>query len=229
MKKWIQLLAIVTIVNCFASDWEKASFVVRDYTHLYKMKGFDKNLLSMHFQLYAGYVKNTNKIMQDLEVLNQQRNTRTLEYGALKRMLSWEYDGMRLHELYFDNLGGNGEIKSKSGLYKQLTIDFGSFENWKQDFIATGMIKGIGWAILYYDHHTKKMVNAWINEHDLGHLSGNEPILVMDVFEHAYITQYGLNREEYIKAFFANIDWDECGERFEQANTVPYIMKASTP
>jgi Fe-Mn family superoxide dismutase len=76
------------------------------------------------------------------------------------------------------------------------------------------MMRGIGWVILYLDCQTGKLFNTWINEHDLGHLSGGEPLLVMDVFEHAYITQYGLERDKYIQAFFENVDWSVVSQRY---------------
>lgn len=188
-------------------------FEVKDYSHLIGMKGFDKNLLEMHFKLYSGYVKSATAMQVDLA---RMAGERSLEYGAFKHMYGWEYDGMRLHELYFDNLGGDGTVDEKSALFAQIEKDYGSFEKWKKDFIATGMIRGIGWSILYFDAESDMLTNAWVNEHDLGHLAGNQPILVMDVFEHAYMPQYGLDRAAYIEAFFANINWKEVESRLLQ-------------
>ncbi|MCI5052664.1 MAG: Fe-Mn family superoxide dismutase [Simkaniaceae bacterium] len=195
----------------------KESFKAKDYDHLLTMPGFTKELLQMHFKLYAGYVKATNTIGDLLTEFAARSDYRSPEYGSLKRMYGWEYDGMRLHEYYFDNLGGNGSLNSKTPLYRQIIQDFGSFEKWKADFVGTGMMRGIGWAILYFDGKSGALTNAWINEHDLGHLAGNAPILVMDVFEHAYITEYGLDRAKYIDAFFKNIDWEVCIQRFKDA------------
>ena len=196
-------------VLCFSSLF---AFTAKDYTHLYGMRGFDKNLLSMHFTLYNGYVKTATTMQAGLA---KMAGDRSLEYGAFKKMYGWEYDGMVLHEYYFENLGGKGKPDKKSPLYRQILKDFTSFDAWKKDFIATGMIRGIGWAILYFDAKNGMLTNAWINEHDLGHLAGNTPILVMDVFEHAYMPQYGLKREEYIEAFFENIDWNQVESRFQ--------------
>lgn len=189
------------------------------------MKGFDRNLITMHLTLYAGYVKNTNLLINQISGLDNSGKDRSLEYGALKRIFSFEFDGMALHELYFENLGGTSPLSTKGGLYHQIRNDYGSYENWKKDFVATGLIKGIGWVILAYDHKTKKLFNTWINEHNLGHLSGTEPLLVMDVWEHAYITQYGLDRGKYIDVFFENIDWEAVETRFHKANASPYIVK----
>jgi Fe-Mn family superoxide dismutase len=188
-----------------------ADYQPKDYNHLLGMPGFSDALLKMHFQLYQGYVKNTNLLVFKLSDPALQK---TYEYGALKRRFAWEFDGMRLHELYFDNLGGKDTLNTSSPLYLQIIRDFESYDAWKTDFIATGGMRGIGWAILYFDPVSGKLFNTWINEHDLGHLAGGIPIVVMDVFEHAYMPQYGLNRNAYIDAFFANIQWKVCAERY---------------
>ena len=94
-----------------------------------------------------------------------------------------------------------------TNFYKKIVDDFGSYENWEKDFRAVGSMRGIGWAVLYYDGKGDQLVNAWINEHDVGHLSGASPMLVMDVFEHAFMIDYGLKRADYIEAFFKAIDW----------------------
>ncbi len=194
-----------------------SEYMPKDYSYLYGMQGFDDALLKMHFQLYQGYVKNTNLLLARLKELEIQDKDRTYDYGALKRRLGWEFDGMRLHELYFDNLGGEGPPDRSDPLFQRILKDFGSYEAWKKSFISTGMIRGIGWTILYADPVSGRLMNTWINEHDLGHLAGGAPLLVMDVFEHAYITQYGLDRVQYITAFFDNIDWKKSCKRYSQA------------
>jgi Fe-Mn family superoxide dismutase len=121
---------------------------------------------------------------------------------------------MRLHELYFENLGGHDALDKADPLFQKIVKDFGSWEAWKKSFVSTGLIRGIGWVILYSDPQTGRLINTWINEHDLGHLAGGAPLLVMDVFEHAYITQYGLDRAKYISAFFDNIHWEKVSQRY---------------
>jgi len=90
---------------------------------------------------------------------------------------------------------------------KKITENFGSYENWEKDFKATGAMRGIGWAILYEDTINGKLINFWINEHDVSHPAGCNPLLIMDVFEHAFMIDYGLKRIDYIEAFFGNINW----------------------
>lgn len=186
-----------------------STYVAKDYKHLLGMPGFNDHLLNMHFKLYQGYVTNSNLLLALLSNM-----TNPVEFGALKRRLGWEFNGMLLHELYFENLGGKTALSTEDPLYKGLTKEFGTFDAWKKDFIATGMMRGIGWAVLYRDAASKKLLNVWINEHDLGHLAGGTPILIMDVFEHAYMPQYDLDRNKYIDAFFQNIDWNVASKRY---------------
>jgi len=204
------LVGILFLVGNIGSAQE---YKARDFSHLIGTPGFSDQLLQMHFKLYQGYVNNTNTLLNLLK--SYEGNTQAYQYQALKRRFGWEFDGMRLHELYFENLGGKKEIEKGSELYKAIERDFGSFENWKKDFIATGSMRGIGWSILYFDPQAKRLVNVWINEHDVGHLATGQPILVMDVWEHAYITQYGLDRAKYIDTFFNNINWEVVVDRYK--------------
>lgn len=185
-------------------------YIPKNYEHLIGMPGFSDELLQMHFKLYEGYVKNTNELLSKINEMEPAG----YEFGALKRRLGWEFDGMRLHELYFGNLGGKGAVSKKTPLYSAIVSQFGSFDKWKKEFIATGMMRGIGWSVLYLDLEEGRLINTWINEHDVGHLAGGKPILIMDVFEHAYMPQYGLDKAKYIEAFFNNIDWDVVGSRY---------------
>jgi Fe-Mn family superoxide dismutase len=135
------------------------------------------------------------------------------EFAELKRRLGWEWNGMRLHELYFFNLGGDGNSSAASKALGLINSTFGSLENWQKDFVATGKMRGIGWVVLYYDRASENAWNAWINEHDVAHPAGCVPLLVMDVFEHAYMTDYGIKRLDYIDAFMKAIDWSAVEKR----------------
>jgi len=189
------------------------SYQAKDYSHLSGSAGFSDTLLNNHFKLYQGYVKNTDLLLEKLNAMLSEGKDASPEYAELKRRFGWEFNGMRLHEYYFGNLGGKASPDEKSALYKKISEGFGSFELWKQDFISLGKMRGIGWVILYMDEQSQKLINVWINEHDGGHLSGAKPILVMDVFEHAYITDYQLERAKYIETFFNNINWKEVSQR----------------
>ncbi len=184
------------------------AYVSKNYDSLLGMEGFSETLLKNHFTLYQGYVTNTNKVHDLLVELHKAGKTAGPDYAELKRRFGWEFNGMRLHELYFENLGGKGQLNQSSKLGKKLAEEFGSYVHWESDFKATGSMRGIGWVILYQDNLTGKLFNQWINEHDVGHLAGCTPILILDVFEHAFMIDYGLKRTDYISAFFKNIKWD---------------------
>jgi len=191
------------------------SYTAKDYSKLIGMEGFSETLLKNHFTLYQGYVTNTNKILDALNAMLKEGKTGNPEFAELKRRLGWEFNGMRLHEYYFENLGGKGGINKDGKLAKKLTEDFGSYEAWEKDFKGVGTMRGIGWAVFYQDMTNGRLINFWINEHDVSHPAGCNPILIMDVFEHAFMIDYGLKRVDYIEAFFKNINWDTAGARLK--------------
>jgi Fe-Mn family superoxide dismutase len=204
--------------HSFLFNFFKVSFMyqVQDFKHLLGLAGMSDALLTNHFTLYEGYVNNTNKLLEKLAGLAAADQAATPEYAELKRRFGWEFNGMRLHEYYFGNMTKNtAALDEKSALYKKIVEDFGSFEAWEKDFRSTGAMRGIGWVILYFDAEGNRLLNTWINEHDLGHVSGATPLLIMDVFEHAFMLDYGLKRADYIEAFFKAIAWERVLERFE--------------
>jgi superoxide dismutase, Fe-Mn family len=183
------------------------AYTAQEYARLIGMAGFSESLLKNHFTLYQGYVTNTNKLLDILEQMLKEGKAANPEFAELKRRLGWEFNGMRLHEYYFGNLGGKAPLDADGRLGKKLAESFGSVDAWEKDFRATGAMRGIGWTVLYRDSADGRLINFWINEHDQGHPAGCMPILVMDVFEHAFMLDYGLKRADYIEAFFKNIDW----------------------
>ena len=143
------------------------TFEAKNYEHLLGMKGFSDQLLKNHFKLYQGYVTNTNKILD----LLKQHKPGTPEFNELSRRFGWEFNGMRLHELYFGNLRKGGiemEDDKSSKFYKECEKDWKSFEVWKEDFIGKASMRGIGWVVFCKDNTTGKTFNIWVNEHDLG-------------------------------------------------------------
>ena len=183
------------------------AYVAKDYTKLIGMEGFSETLLKNHFTLYQGYVTNTNKMLEILAHTLKDDQTGTPEFAEVKRRLGWEFNGMRLHEYYFENLGGKEGINKDGKLAKKIAEEFGSYEMWEKEFRATGAMRGIGWVVLYQDITGGRLINFWINEHDVCHPAGCNPLLIMDVFEHAFMIDYGLKKTDYIGSFFKNIDW----------------------
>jgi superoxide dismutase, Fe-Mn family len=191
------------------------AYQAKDYSSLIGMAGFSETLLKNHFTLYQGYITNTNKLMDTLAAMLKEGKTATPEYAELKRRMGFEFNGMRLHEYYFENLGGKKEVDKTGKFARKVAEAFGSYEAWEQDFRATGTMRGIGWVVLYQDITAGGLFNQWINEHETGHFAGCTPILIMDVFEHAFIIDYGLKRADYVAAFFKNINWDAVEKRIK--------------
>jgi superoxide dismutase, Fe-Mn family len=210
--KLMIFVILVLAIPVVALGAAPTAYGAKDFSRLKGMPGFSDQALALHFTLYQGYVKNTNALLENLSKIAAD----TPAYAEMKRRLGWEFNGMRLHELYFGNLGGNGQIAPDSKVAKRLAEQFGSFESWANDFKATGAMRGIGWVVLYEDPATGRLINNWINEHDVGHLAGGRPLLIMDVFEHAFIPDYGLKKGDYIEAFFKNIDWKAVESRMSQ-------------
>ncbi len=180
----------------------------QNFDRLLGTAGFSDQMLKNHFTLYQGYVKNFNTLDTTLMTMEKEGKLTGPEYAELNRRLWWEFNGMRLHELYFGNMAKTfGATLNDISLSQKLAGEWGSLELWQKDFCAMGAMRGIGWVILYHDKPAKRFFNVWINEHDMGHFAGCTPLLVMDVFEHAYMLDYGLKRADYITAFWQAIDW----------------------
>jgi Fe-Mn family superoxide dismutase len=184
----------------------------QSFEHLTGLDGISDAQVKEHLELYQGYVKQVNTLSEKLmEHLAKGKPSGTDPYFAeLTRHLGFEYNGMILHEYYFSNLKRAGEPSpgKSSGLAQALNQCFGSLETWKADFQAIGGMRGIGWAILFQDPATGLLSNQWITLHQDGIPAGFKPLLVMDVWEHAFMRDYkATEKKKYIEAFFRNVDW----------------------
>jgi Fe-Mn family superoxide dismutase len=183
------------------------------------LTGISDETLEMHFKLYEGYVQETNRLTEMLAGFLKDGRVDREEmpaYSELSRRLGFEHNGMLLHEYYFANLkrGGDGEPPGRSPFRDAAARSFGRFETWKADFVGIGKMRGVGWAICYKDPEGGQLSNHWITLHETGHPSGFTPVLVMDVWEHAFLLDYKpADRPKYIDAFFANVDWEVVAER----------------
>src|SRR3989344_8880994 len=141
-------------------------YEAKNFDHLLGTQGFSDQLLKNHFILYKGYITNTNKLSDTLLSMTKEGKTGTPEFAELKRRFGWEFNGMRLHELYFGNMNKDKKnLPETSKLYKKMVETFGSGENCHKDFAATGAMRGIGWVVMYYDKESGKLFNIWVNEH----------------------------------------------------------------
>ena len=184
-----------------------------------KLKGISEKTIEEHLKLYFGYVKNTNIILAKIDeyVVDSENNTYAL--GELQRRFSFEFDGMRNHEYYFTHFEGcSSTLRVDGELNKAIEAEWGDFDKWLNRFKSIALTRGVGWVILYYDSFTKRLLNAWVDEHHLGHLVGLAPLLILDMWEHAYFIDYTPGeKKKYIEAFFANLNWQNVEQNFAYA------------
>jgi superoxide dismutase, Fe-Mn family len=186
------------------------------------LKGISDRTLEMHFKLYEGYVNETNRLTEKISLFLRYGKVDQDErpaFSELKRRLGFEYNGMVLHEHYFGNMkrGGSVDPDKTSAFYQAAEQSFGCYDIWKADFVSTGKMRGVGWAICYEDPTSGQLSNHWISLHQTGNVAGFNPVLVMDVWEHAFLLDYKpAERPKYIEAFFSNIDWDVAEGRLRQ-------------
>lgn len=183
------------------------------------LKGISDKTLEMHFKLYEGYVTNTNLLTERIAAILADGKVDQEEmpaYSELTRRLGFEYNGMVLHEYYFGNMKkqGGDDASRGSSFREAVEQSFPSYEIWKTDFTGIGKMRGVGWAICYLDPSTGMVSNHWITLHETGNVAGFVPLLVMDVWEHAFLLDYKpSDRPKYIEAFLSNVDWSVVDRR----------------
>jgi len=183
------------------------------------LKGISDETLQLHFKLYEGYVKGTNALNGKIEKILEDGKVDAEEvpaYSELTRRLGFEYNGMVLHEYYFENLT-RGSERPDGAFRERAERSFGSFDIWKTDFAGIGNMRGVGWAICYENPANGRLSNHWITLHEHGNVAGFRPILVMDVWEHAYLLDHGSERAKYVDAFFNNVAWGVANGRLSEA------------
>jgi Fe-Mn family superoxide dismutase len=202
--------------------------------NLSQLNGISDRTLEMHFTLYEGYVNETNTLtdkisnyLKDGKVDHEEMPA----YSEITRRLGFEYNGMVLHEYYFGNMrkDGIGKPAATSAFHRAAVDSFGSYELWNTDFSAVGRMRGVGWAVCYENPVNGNLSNHWITGHDVGNVAGFNPILVLDVWEHAFLLDFKpAERPKYIEAFFSNIDWKVCDDRLKaQPSTIASIKDSA--
>ncbi len=181
-----------------------------------ELQGISSRSIEEHLKLYAGYVKHANLIESKITDLQKDFDNNGYIIGELKRRLGFEFDGMRNHEYYFDQLsGGATEMDSSSALASKINSDFGSTDAWLDSFKKLAMTRGVGWAILYYDKVSDKLVQTWVEEQQVGHLVGLDVILALDMWEHSYMLDCPPSEKKtYVEAFFKNLNWSVVENRY---------------
>lgn len=194
------------------------TYEVREELKPSGLNGISDDQINDHWNLYKGYVTQSNALKDDLVKMREAGEGGSMPYADRRRRFGFEFCGMVLHEYYFGNLKADVAIDSAEKFHAAVSEKWGSFDAWKEDFVATGKSRSIGWAVCAMDPLTGDINNHFIQLHEDGNVPGYHPLLVMDVFEHAYMVDHKASgRPDYINAFTSNINWEVVEERFNNA------------
>jgi Fe-Mn family superoxide dismutase len=190
----------------------------RDFK-LPRLQGISSEQIEIHLGLYAGYVKFTNQLCDLLADLGKDPEKNSYALGEVRRRFGWEFDGMRMHEYYFEQWENGARPLPEGGpLARMLTEQYGSFSAFEDRWKRIGQTRGIGWTVLAWDPRARMSHAYWVGEHELGQLAGLPIVLVMDMWEHAYMADYKpADKKKYIDAFWQNLDWQLIEQRFTAA------------
>mgnify|MGYP001568761677 FL=1 len=178
------------------------------------MNGLSEKQIEAHLKLYAGYVKNVNALAAKVDEYKKDSETHAIALSELTRRYAFEWNGMRLHEIYFASLGGDGSMSGS--LTDALATQYGSIDGWKNEVKAMAMMRGIGWVLLAHDTAGNILRNIWVSDHELGHLAGANVLFALDVWEHAYLLDYlPAQRADYVNAVFTNVNWSTVEARYK--------------
>ncbi|HEY5588102.1 MAG TPA: Fe-Mn family superoxide dismutase [Candidatus Paceibacterota bacterium] len=182
-----------------------------------ELNGISSKNIEEHLKLYKGYVTNSNLVLNKIKEYETDPTGNAYVLSELHRRFAFEFGGMRNHEYYFSSLeGGAKEIKEDSNLFQKITEDGNNFSSWLENFKALAITRGVGWAMLYYDKETNKLLTQWVDEQHIGHLVSCSPILCLDMWEHAYYLDYiPADKKKYIEAFFENLNWEVVEHNYE--------------
>ena len=187
-----------------------------------ELKGISQKTIEEHLKLYSGYVKSANLILEKIDGLRtseEEITKNTFLISELQRRFSFEFDGMRNHEYYFEQFEGGSQAKNdQSELVQKINETWGSFDSWLLRFKEIATTRGVGWAVLYFDKRTGTLNHSWVEEQHLGHLAGCSVILALDMWEHSYMLDYvPSEKKKYVEAFFENLNFSVSEKRFLEA------------
>jgi Fe-Mn family superoxide dismutase len=190
-------------------------FTEKSFT-LKPLQGIGTESIAEHIKLYSGYVKNANTVQEKIAAL-ALAETPAYELGELYRRFSFEYNGMRNHEIYFSLLLGIDEGTAPM-LCAQIEKQWGSIDAWKQAMTNLALTRGIGWAMTSYDNMTNSLILHWVDEQHLGQLQGTHAIVVLDMWEHSFVFDYQPSgKKKYVEDFLSQINWAVAEQYFVSA------------
>ena len=200
-------------------------FTLRNH-HKYKERNFNiteldgisKKQIDDHLLLYSGYVNHVNLILEQVKELVEMDFNEGYLVNELQRRFSFEFNGMKLHEYYFEQLEtGKTELDKKGKLMNFIKEECGNFGGLLTKIKKAGLTRGIGWIVFYYNPENNKPVVSWVDSHHIGHTAGLPVLFVLDMWEHAYMIDYtSSEKKKYIDAVFKNMNWKVVEERFER-------------
>lgn len=191
-------------------------YTVQTFT-LPELKGLSKKQIDVHLALYEGYVKHSNLILEKIEKLREEdAEGNSYLMAELRRRFGFEFDGMRMHEYYFQQFeGGAKEAKHDSPLQDAVKEKYGDWDKFIAHVKEVCGTRGIGWTVVYYDPAGRMLHTSWINDHEIGQLAGLPILLAVDMWEHAYMVDYlPADKKSYVEAFLENVNWEVIEKRF---------------
>jgi Fe-Mn family superoxide dismutase len=182
------------------------------------LKGISSKNIEEHLKLYSGYVKSSNFILEKIGELAKDSTENAYTMGELQRRFGFEFNGMRNHEYYFKSLEDGAKPLPVDSTLKTMLEKQVPFDVWFNAFKSLAAMRGVGWAVLYYDKQTERLIHTWIDEQHIGQLNGLNWILGIDMWEHAFIYDYPTSeKKKYIEAFFENLNWEVIEQNFLNA------------
>jgi Fe-Mn family superoxide dismutase len=184
------------------------------------LDGISTDSIAEHMKLYQGYVKNLNTALSKRQEYFKDGEANAYEIGELSRRLSFEWNGMKNHELYFEQLEGEAVSLPDGALREAIGAQWGSFDAWLSQFKTLAVTRGIGWAMLSYDPETKQLINSWVDEQHLGQLNGTVTLLALDMWEHSFVADYKPSgKKMYVDDYLRQMNWEVVARRFEKASS----------
>jgi len=185
-----------------------------------ELKGLSKKQIDLHLALYQGYVKHVNLILEKIQKLREEdAEGNSFVMNELRRRLGFEFDGMRMHEYYFEQFEGEPLVATVEGNLENIATEkYGSWEGFIAHLHEVAGTRGIGWVIVYFDAVARTLHTAFVNDHELGQLAGLPVILAIDLWEHAYMVDYvPAEKKTYVESFLENINWAVVEKRLAKA------------
>lgn len=184
------------------------------------LQGLSHDQIAVHLALYEGYVKHTNLILETIKRMrDEDAEANAFVINELRRRLGFEFDGMRMHEYYFEQLEGGAEVASSEGSLRKAAIEkYGGWDEFIAHLKEVAGTRGIGWVVVYYDRIAATLHTAFVNDHELGQLAGLPILLAMDLWEHAYMVDYKpAEKKTYVESFLENVNWTVVEDRLAKA------------